>query len=68
MQIGRAPRQRTGVTPQLPDSFAWDKLASANGTHTLHAIGYDGAGNSGLSADVSVNVQNVGVDTIAPAA
>ena len=52
----------------MPASFAWDTFASANGTHTLHAIGYDGAGNSGLSADVSVNVQNVAADTIAPTA
>jgi thermitase len=56
------------VTSLLPASFTWDTLASANGTHTLHAIGYDGAGNSGVSADVSVNVQNTAADTIAPIA
>jgi thermitase len=56
----------SNVTSQLPASFTWDTLASANGTHALHAIGYDSAGNSGLSADVSVTVQNAAPDTIAP--
>ena len=56
------------VTSLLPASFTWNTLASANGTHALHAIGYDRAGNSGLSADVSVTVQNAAADTIAPTA
>jgi thermitase len=57
------------VTSQLPASFTWDTLACADGTHTLHATGYDSAGNAGASADVSVTVQNtVATDTIAPTA
>jgi len=48
-------------------SFTWDTTQSSNGTHTLQAVAYDAAGNSGTSATVSVTVNNtVSDDTIPP--
>jgi hypothetical protein len=41
-----------------PYNFAWDTTTSANGGVTLTAVAYDGAGNSTVSAPVSVNVSN----------
>jgi thermitase len=59
----------SNVTSQLPASFTWNTLACADGIHTLHATGYDSAGNAGASVDVSVTVQNtVATDKIAPTA
>lgn len=40
--------------PTAPYSFAWDTTQSSNTTHTLQAVAYDAAGNSGASAAVSV--------------
>lgn len=48
-----------------PFSFAWDTTTVADGTHTLEAVAYDGAGNIGQSGGVAVKVANA-VDTIAP--
>jgi len=47
-----------------PFSFAWDTTQSTNGSHTLQAKAYDGAGNSNLSSPVTVTVQNA--DTTPP--
>jgi thermitase len=61
----------TGTSSQVPASFAWDTLNTANGTHTLRTLAYDSSANMGASTDVSVNVQNnvaVATDTIPPTA
>lgn len=47
-----------GTDSSAPFSFVWDSTAVANGWATLSAIAYDDAGNSGLSAPVTVNVSN----------
>lgn len=49
-----------------PYSMAWDTTALADGTHALQARATDAAGNSALSATVSVTVSNVPPDTTAP--
>lgn len=53
-----------------PFAFNWDTTRAANGTSTLEARAYDGAGNSAVSARVAVNVANAGptitADTQAP--
>ncbi|CAG0966814.1 serine protease [Planctomycetaceae bacterium] len=48
-----------------PFFFSWDTTTTADGTYTLEAMAYDGAGNTGRSGSVSVKVANA-VDTIAP--
>lgn len=41
-----------------PVSWAWDTRAASNTTHTLTAKAYDGSGNVGNSAPVTVNISN----------
>jgi hypothetical protein len=41
-----------------PYSFTWNSAQASNGQHTLTAIAYDAAGNSTVSAAVSVTVSN----------
>ena len=41
-----------------PWSYAWDTTQVADGSHTLQAKAYDGSGNVGLSAVVTVQVDN----------
>jgi len=48
-----------------PFTFTWDTTKYANSTYTLKAIAYDGSGNVGQSATVTVTVLNQ-QDTIAP--
>jgi hypothetical protein len=43
-----------------PYSFSWNTASVSSGNHTLTAIARDAAGNSAISAGVSVNVNNVG--------
>src|SRR5439155_1393232 len=47
-----------------PYSLSWDTTTIVNGTHTLKARARDAAGNSTISAGVSVTVSNV--DSTAP--
>ena len=46
------------TTSGSPYSFSWNTATFGNGTHTLAAKAYDAAGNSGVSAKISVNVNN----------
>jgi subtilisin family serine protease len=54
-----------------PFGFAWNSTSVANGAVTLVAVAYDGAGNIGNSAPVTVTVSNgappVTADTTPPA-
>ena len=50
-----------------PYTFSWDTTKYANGNYTLTATAYDGSGNVGQSATVTVTVLNQ-QDTIAPKA
>jgi hypothetical protein len=47
-----------GTMTSSPYVLLWDTTRSPNGTHTLQTKAYDAAGNAGLSAIVSVNVNN----------
>jgi hypothetical protein len=50
-----------------PFSYRWDTTTVADGVHTLDATAYDGAGNSGTAATVSVTVDQSAaplVDTV----
>ncbi|MDD2272133.1 MAG: Ig-like domain-containing protein [Desulfuromonadaceae bacterium] len=49
-----------------PFSFSWNTTSVGNGTYSLTSKAYDAAGNVGQSAAVSVSVNNVVADTIAP--
>jgi glucose/arabinose dehydrogenase/chitodextrinase len=49
-----------GEDTTAPYALAWDTRNSSNGSHTLTARARDAAGNSTLSAAVSVNVANSG--------
>jgi carbon monoxide dehydrogenase subunit G len=40
-------------------SFSWNTATAVNGSHTLQAKAYDAAGNSGTSALITVNVDNL---------
>lgn len=45
-----------------PYTFNWNTTIVANGTHTLSALAYDGAGNVGTAANVTLTINNpVGV-------
>lgn len=50
-----------------PYAWSWNTTASANGSHALSTVAYDGAGNTGSSATVNVTVNNV-ADTTPPSA
>jgi beta-lactamase superfamily II metal-dependent hydrolase len=41
-----------------PYSWSWNTTTAANGSHLLHSEAFDAAGNRGVSADVSVTVNN----------
>jgi hypothetical protein len=41
-----------------PYSFAWNTTTLSDGTHTLQSRAYDGAGQVGMSAEVTVTVNN----------
>src|SRR5439155_23694792 len=47
-----------GTMTSSPYALLWDTTRSPNGTHTLQTKAYDAAGNIGLSATVSVSVNN----------
>lgn len=51
-----------------PFSFAWDTTKCGDGSHTLQARADDAAGNSAVSAPVSIMVQNRTPDTLPPEA
>lgn len=48
-----------------PYDFSWDTTTVSNGTHILRAVAYDEAGNSGISAPVSIGIGNA-VDSTPP--
>jgi subtilisin family serine protease len=51
-----------------PYSFAWDSTTMSNGPVTLTAVAFDAAGNSKVSAPVSIEVSNAAApDTTPPA-
>lgn len=50
-----------------PFSIAWNTAAAPDGAHTLTAVARDAAGNTSISAPVSVTVANL-LDTTPPAA
>ncbi|MBJ6764184.1 M20/M25/M40 family metallo-hydrolase [Myxococcaceae bacterium JPH2] len=41
-----------------PYSYAWDSTTASNGSHTVSAVAYDGAGNSTATSAVTVTVAN----------
>ncbi len=49
-----------------PYRYSWVTSTSGNGSHALSARAFDSAGNSALSADVTVTVANAGPDITAP--
>ena len=51
-----------------PYSFTLDTKPLANGVHSLQAKAYDAAGNIGISASVSITVNNVTQDITPPSA
>ncbi len=53
-----------GSDTTAPYSYGWDTTTSANGSHALAARAYDAAGNTGTSASVSVNVNNVSTTAV----
>ena len=53
-----------GTDNSAPFSFVWDTTSVNNGSATLSAVAYDGAGNSGLSAPISVTVSNATTTTL----
>ncbi|MHB8744936.1 MAG: Ig-like domain-containing protein [Gammaproteobacteria bacterium] len=55
-----------GSATTAPYSFTWDTKGIANGALELTAYAYDAAGNKGTSANVSVTVSNVVIDSTAP--
>ena len=54
------------VDTTAPYSYNWDTTRLANGTHTLTAQATDAAGNSLLSAPVTVTVCQPGVSSVSP--
>ena len=55
-----------GASAATPASFAWDTTQSTNGLHTLQAKACDPAGNTGISAAITVVVQNAPADVTPP--
>jgi len=49
-----------------PFTFSWDTSSVANGAHTLVAKAYDAAGHVTQTGEISVLVNNVVADTVAP--
>lgn len=56
-----------GTNMSAPAVFSWDTTRYPNASYTLEARAYDVAGNVGSSGPVSVSVQNLVADVIAPA-
>lgn len=48
-------------------TFSWDTTQYGNGSYSIQAKAYDGAGNVGTSSSVAVTVQNAVVDKTPPA-
>ena len=48
-----------------PYQYAWNSATVANGTVTVTAVAYDAAGNSTVSAPVSLNVSNATLSVVA---
>ncbi len=55
-----------GSSATASPTFSWDTTASGNGSHSLQGKAYDAAGNSSMSASVTVTVQNAVADTTPP--
>ncbi len=49
-----------------PYSYSWNTTEVANSSHSLQSKAYDAAGNIGVSATVTVTVNNPTADTTAP--
>ena len=49
-----------------PYSYSWDTKSVVNGAYNITAKAYDSSNNVAQSAVVTVNVNNIGADTIAP--
>jgi hypothetical protein len=47
-----------GTATTSPYSVSWNTTSAANGSHTLLAKAYDGAGNSASSASITVTINN----------
>ena len=63
----RANGSLVATDTAAPYQFSWNSLSQPNGAVTLTAVAYDAAGNSQVSAAVTVNVGNSVVqDTVAP--
>jgi hypothetical protein len=60
--------QAVGTDSTAPYQFSWDSTQVADGSATLTAYAHDSAGNTGISAGISVNVDNQpdNVDSIPP--
>lgn len=56
-----------GTATSAPYNFSWNTTALANGTHMLQTTAYDAAGNIGLSAIVTVTVNNLTASSLAVA-
>ncbi|MBI5687187.1 MAG: S8 family serine peptidase [Verrucomicrobia bacterium] len=54
-----------GSSSSATATFSWNSATVTDGAHVLQARAYDAAGNTGISADVSVTVQNA-ADSNAP--
>ena len=54
-----------GVDQSAPYAFAWNTTSTSNGSHGLHAVARDAAGNHGSSSQTTVTVSNA-VPTPAP--
>lgn len=48
-----------GVDSSSPFSYSWDTTSSSDGAHSIEAVAYDAAGNTG-NDDISVTVDNSG--------
>src|SRR5262249_21106616 len=57
-----------GSSAAASASFSWDTTTAVNGSHSLQGKAYDGVGNSGASASITVTVKNVVQDTTPPIA
>ena len=68
--LARVDLRQNGVTvgssTVAPYQFNWDSTKVPNGSVSLTAAAFDAAGNSQVSAPVSVNVSNTTPDTVAP--
>lgn len=55
-----------GSDSSFPYSWPWNTTLYSNGSHTLDAKAYDGAGNQKTSSSITVTVNNTAVDTTPP--